>query len=226
MTTDPNSADPPRDARHWRYSYRRNRAHPRVRASRTVRIMKVLLPAVALAVTGLAIAWTELLPGTDRFRIGGGTLRGLHISGMVVSNPRYVGTDSRNRSYQISAESAQQPDPTGMLVHLTEPKADILVSDDGWIALSARSGMFDTRYNRIRLSGEVTLLMHGGLQFMSESAEIDLHDGIVTGTRPVHGVGDAVSITAEGFRLDGQTRKVTFTGRTTASIDGPGRDAS
>lgn len=204
--------------RRRRLAFTLNRRRPGARASRLVAFMKLLLPATALAIVALTFAWPQLLPDQREIRIGDVKMAGLNVDGLVMDNPRFVGTDSEQRPYQITAASASQRDKADQLVYLKDPKADILMRSSGWVAMAARAGIYDKGAETVDLSGGVTLFYDRGYQFASESARVDLRAGTAEGRQPVIGHGEGGRIEGEGFRLFDRGARIIFTGRSKAVL--------
>lgn len=213
------TAESPADGRRRR-GYAAIRRRPPARASRLVAMMKLLLPATALAIVGLTVAWPQLLPSQGEFRVGEGGVAGAHIDGLVMDNPRYVGVDDQRRPYQVSAGTASQQAKSDTHIYLDGPKADMLVSDDSWVALTAESGIYDRSIEVVELTGGVTIFYDRGYQFQSDSARIDLRAGTASGDRPVTGHGEAGEISGQGFRIFDRGARIIFTGRSTAILNG------
>ncbi len=185
-----------------------------------VSFMKLLLPAAALVVTGITVTWPQLLPDKNQLKVGSTPLMGLQIEGLVIENPRYIGTDKEQQSYQISAASASQSNRSDRFIYLTRPKADLMLSEHGRIALTARTGVYNRQVEIVELTGNVTLLTRNGFRFVSESAVIDLQESAATGRQQVRGTSSRGEVTAEGFRLKDGGRHVAFTGRSRAILPG------
>lgn len=201
------------------------RRRPAARASRLVAFMKLVLPATALAIVGLTLAWPQFLPDGE-FRIGESTMAGVNIDGLVMDNPRYVGIDEKRRPYQVSATTASQHSKSDDLVYLDDPKADIVVSETGWVAMTARTGIYDKTAETVALSGGVTVFYDRGYEFQSQTAQVNLRDGTAQSDDSVTGHGEAGEIIAEGFRLYDRGARVLFTGRSRAVLQSAGRDPS
>jgi lipopolysaccharide export system protein LptC len=182
--------------------------------------MKLLLPATALAIVGLTFAWPQLLPDKREIRIGDATMSGVNVDGLVMDNPRFVGTDSQNRPYQIAAASASQHSKSDQLIYLEYPKADLLMVNSGWVAMAAQAGVYDKTSELVDFSGGVTLFYDRGYQFVSGTAQVNLRDGTAMGDQPVSGHGEGGQIEAEGFRLYDRGTRIVFTGRSKAVLRG------
>lgn len=208
------------------FAFALNRRRPVARASRLVAFMKLVLPAAALAIVALTFAWPQLLPDQREIRIGDVQMTGINVDGLVMDNPRFVGTDAEQRPYQVTAASASQRGRADQLVYLRDPKADILMRNSGWVAMAAQSGIYDKKAETVDLSGGVTLFYDRGYQFESQSARVDMRAGTAEGRQPVIGHGEGGRIEGEGFRLFDRGARIIFTGKARAVLRGTGREPS
>jgi lipopolysaccharide export system protein LptC len=209
-----------------RLTFALNRRRPAARASRLVAFMKLVLPAAALAIVALTFAWPQFLPDKREIRIGDVKMTGVNVDGLVMDNPRFVGTDAELRPYQVTAASASQRGKTDQLVYLAAPKADILMKSSGWVAITAQAGIYDKKSETMDLSGGVTLFYDRGYQFASESARVDMRAGTAEGRQPVIGHGDGGRVEGEGFQLFDRGARIIFTGRSKAVLRGARRKPS
>jgi len=200
-----------------------NRRRPAARASRLVAFMKLVLPATALAIVAITFAWPQFLTDQREIRLGEIKMTGMNVDGLVMDNPRFVGTDAERRPYQVTAASASQRGKADQLIYLQAPKADILMKNSGWVAMTADAGIYDKKADIVDLSGGVTLFYDRGYQFTSESARVDLRSGTAEGRQPVIGHGEGGSVEGEGFELFDRGARIIFTGRSKAVFQGARR---
>ena len=194
---------------------RRIRANP----SRLVAFMKLMLPAIALAIIALLFAWPGLLPETARMRLGD-TVAGGNVSGLAMENPSYVGTDQHGRPYQIAAARASKYSDSASLVHLVRPVADFQASagETGWIRIVADAGAYNTTEHVIDLAGGITLVDGLNRQFHTDAMRVDLRSGTLTSDRQVRGGLPDGEITSQGIRITDRGKHVAFTGKTRATF--------
>lgn len=133
-------------------------------------------------------------------------------------NARYTGVDRKSRPYAVTAESAEQNAAVASIVKLNKPKADILLSDQSWIALTARDGIYYRESQILELNGNVNFFHDNGYEFHTTSAIIDLVAGDATGLENVLGQGPFGELTAEGFRIQNRGERVELVGRSSIII--------
>lgn len=186
--------------------------------TRFVGWMKLVLPLVAGLLVLLLVVWPQLEESTEGFRIGQSGLTLLDTGGQQVANALFTGTDNRNQPFAVTAQSAIQSESNSDAVELNLPKADLAMKDGSWIALAAKSGLYDKSAQSLELSGDVNMFQDGGYEFSTESARVMLKDGTVTGTEPIRGQGPFGLLKASGFRILDRGRRIIFTGRTQLTI--------
>ena len=185
----------------------------RNRYSMFVGLMKVVLPAMAAALILLVIAWPQLTKDRTRFSLGVANLGQDQIETLSMLNARFDGIDEKNRPYTVTADVAVQSPRDESIVDLELPKADMIMTDGSWLALTARSGRYDRDLEQLDLTGEVSLFHDKGFELRTEFARIDLDKGTAEGDQPVEGHGGAGTINSEGFHVSERGQRILFTGR-------------
>ena len=179
--------------------------------SRFVGILKVLLPAVAVGLIILVIAWPRI-EGTVPDQV---TLPEIDLQGGEVSvlNPRWNGVDEEDRPFTVTADLVSQSKEDTNLYELELPKADITLEDETWLALTARAGRFFYEEQQLELIGDVDMFHDQGFEIRTEAASIDLKSKDAWGEKPVEGHGPAGRLNAEGFRIVQEGDRIIFTGK-------------
>jgi lipopolysaccharide export system protein LptC len=181
--------------------------------SRFVALMKFLLPAVAVGLLMLVIAWPRLQPTVDRIRLGIPKVDLSEASDLRMINAHYSGVDKQNRPFTITAEVARQISGKDDLLALEAPKADMTLQSGAWLAVTAETGTYQSRAQKLDLFGDVELFHDKGYEFRTDIAHVDMAAGTAEGDQPVEGQGVFGHITAEGFRLLDRGQTVVFTGK-------------
>lgn len=178
-----------------------------------VGLMKVLLPTVATALLLAVVVWPQLDEQSKVFQIGYARIDKGAAENLRMVNARYTGVDRARRPFSVTAESAEQANPDSPKVELLQPKADILMQDGSWIAMTAELGNFNRATQMLELSGTVNLFHDKGYEFRTTSAVLDLRAGDAIGTEPVHGQGSFGHIQAEGFTVHNRGERIEFNGK-------------
>lgn len=200
----------PRSSR-WRAAPGRPSITPTsARRSRFVGLMKLVLPLAAALLIAILVGWPGHGIRDDGFRLSFLSERGQQTPEPGMVHARYMGTDSNNHPFIITADRATQveDDPDTIVLHTLQ--ADLTLEDGAWLALTARSGVFSRGVEKLRLNGPVSLFSDDGYEFRAEFAEVDLARGTVESDRPVSGQGPLGLLDAGSFRLVDQGRRLYF----------------
>lgn len=181
--------------------------------SRTVGLLKILLPTVALALVALIVIWAQLRNTDGGFRIGFSLIKPEDARTLSMINARYAGRSRSKQPYLVTAQTAIQARPGADLIKLTQPKGDITMKAGAWVALTAPLGDYLQSKELLDLSGGVNLFHDSGLEFNSPTARIDLRNSTAVGHDPVVGHGPAADIKSTGFRVLNEGTRVIFTGK-------------
>jgi lipopolysaccharide export system protein LptC len=199
-----------------------DRAH--LRHSRFVGLMKLLLPALAIAIVALILAWPEGKGARKRFRVDFAAGPSQEAESLRMVRPRFTGVDGEGRPFTVTAEVATRIAPQSDLVGLERPEADITLTRGAWVALKASEGTYNQATQELELRRQVDLFHDAGYEFHTTKALLGLKDGTARGDEPVEGQGPFGRLTAQGFRILDRGDIVIFTGRSTLVLQkGAGR---
>jgi lipopolysaccharide export system protein LptC len=177
-----------------------------------VAVAKRLLPVAAVALLAAIALWPEFESAADRGRVAFRRVVEVKPEALSVVAPRYQGLDEQNRPYTVTADTAVQAGDEEV-VQLQAPRADILLTDGGWLYLEANEGRFDRPRSHLDLAGRVTIHHDDGTQFVTDQAAVDIGGGNASGDAPVAAQGPFGTLSAEGFRLYDRGQVVVFTGQ-------------
>jgi lipopolysaccharide export system protein LptC len=182
------------------------------RRSRFVGVMKFALPLGAALLLAVVVVWSGAANRNEGFRLSFASGQGEEAPEPGMVNVRYMGTDSQNRPFVITAQRADitPGDPDTIVLHVLQ--ADMTLENGAWIALTAESGVYRRRLETLRLEGPVSLFSDTGFEFNAETAEVDLARGSVESDRPVSGQGPFGLLDAGGFRVVDEGRRLFFSG--------------
>jgi len=193
-------------------SFQRERPRYNPVYGRFVGIAKFCLPIIATALIVVIVVWPELSE-QSRFTLKASRIDRSEAENLHMLNARFTGVDISRRPFAVTAESADQTDAISPDIALNAPKADILLSNGTWVALTATIGNFNRERQLLELTGNVNLFHDRGYEFRTKSAVFDLTAGDAIGTEPVEGQGPFGHLRAEGFRIFNKGERVEFTGK-------------
>ena len=181
--------------------------------SRTVGLLKILLPTLALSLVALVVLWAQSRNSDEGFHIGFSTLNPGDALKLSMVNARYAGMSRTSQPYLVTAATALQDSPSADVIHLDAPKGDITLKSGAWVALSAPKGDYRQKTQLLDLRDGVTLFHDSGLEFNTATARINLKESTALGTDPVTGHGPASEISSAGFRVLEGGQRIIFTGK-------------
>lgn len=206
------SEERPRRRHHLPFSTRRTQSVSR-RYGRFVGIMRILLPTVATALVILVALWPQLTDQQQRYSITPAKIATEAAKTLTMVNGVYSGIDDKRRPYTLTADSVKLANSNLSVVALTAPKADLLMEDGSWVAVTAREGTYDRDKKILKLKGNVNLFHDSGYEFRTDAAVIDMMAGDAYGTDPVEGQGPFGNIKSQGFVIRNRGDKIQFTGK-------------
>lgn len=179
------------------------------RRRRFVQFMKFVLPALAVATMAVVVGWPRLTNREAMLPLSFSALESENAA-LVMSNPRYRGTDSNNQPYRVTADRAVQDPDDDQLVTLDKVNADISVNDGTWWSLTADTGFYDGNTSLLNLFGNVEIFGDAGYEMHTNSAEIDLKKNTVSSDEKVWGHSAMGEIRANGLRVYNGGRDIHF----------------
>lgn len=180
---------------------------------RIVNFLKVLLPTLAVVLISLVVAWPlldEQVKQLNQALIDAVTPT---PDSMQINNARYAGVDDENQPFTVTAETIRQPNIDEPFIGLSKPKADIMMADESWAALTAADGTYDRELQILTLQGDVSFFHDLGYEFRTQSARVDLQAGGAAGDEPIFGQGPFGLVEAEGFRIYERGSRVRLLGK-------------
>ncbi|MDA0338997.1 MAG: LPS export ABC transporter periplasmic protein LptC [Proteobacteria bacterium] len=168
---------------------------------RYVRRMKRLLPSAAAILSLGMLLWPALRESTSGFTLSFSEIEQFDDK-VRMETPRFVGTDTRERSFSVSANSAYHDAGDDQRVMLDVIEADIRRADGSWMALDAPVGIFQPKAEILDLSGQVNVFSDAGYEVHSRQLEVNMGDGKATSTSPVYGQGPFGVFEAGGAEVD------------------------
>ena len=127
--------------------------------------------------------------------------------------------DVRARMEAVTARVAQQVGGEQIL-DLEAPRGDMVLTDGGWVHVSADTGRYDRPRHHLDLAGDVTIHHDNGMTLRTAEAAVAVEAVTASGDAPVAAQGPFGTLESEGFRLKERGAVVVFTGRAHAVLEG------
>ncbi len=194
---------------------RRISAHHRY--SRMVELLRYLLPAAALSLVALVVAWPQLISGAGGLIVpifANAEVDGTDV--MRMHNPRYVGQTNDAKPYELTAASAYVDPNLPNRVHLDHPSGTLEGPRD--VNLVALKGLYDRAARKLELNGDVELTTSDGYHFETASTRINLQEGWAVGEQPIQGSGPTGTLSADRFQIRDKGDLLRFEGRVKVTL--------
>ncbi len=175
--------------------------------TRFVGLLKVALPALAVGILMLLVAWPRLHEG------GPPPAPPQAADTLEMSHARYVGVDEQQRPFSVDSEKAVRSAEAPEVIDLVKPRAEMTLEDGTWVFLSGDQGRYNEKTGKLLLLGHVDLVHDKGYEFRTDEAHVDVGAGNAWGDRPVEGQGPFGEIFSQGFRLFDKGKTIVFLGQ-------------
>ena len=203
------------------------------RHTRWVHILRRTIPiAAVLAVLGVVVTpFLSPMRGLasvslDSVGISGGKVR--------MEAPRLTGYRKDNRPYEVTAAAALQNIRNPTQVELETLIARLQVEREGWVTVNAKTGLFDTQKEKLRLVDDVRVRTETGYDIRMRTADVDFKGGTVVSKEPVEVELGTATVDANSVDVKDNGAMISFEGRVrvliknakAGTLAGPEREGS
>lgn len=189
------------------------------RHSRLVRLLRRAIPASIVAVLALLIVEAYFNPFRVLANIRVDPAK-IIISGtrIKMGSPRYSGYTTDNRPYEVTAQAASQDITKPDLIDLEDIWAKVEMQDKSTVVMTARSGLYNSKIDRLVLSDEIQLNTSTGNAARLHDATIEVKKGSVVSENPVEMAFLRGTLNANRLQIDDQGALITFGGGVTMTL--------
>jgi lipopolysaccharide export system protein LptC len=228
MTSSDWSARPSASATRRQAAFRAARRHTLL-----VQILRKAIPiAAVLAVLGLIVT-----PFLNPMRgLANVSVESVGISGGKVrmETPRLSGYRKDNRPYEVTAAAALQDIRNPTQVELEKLVARLQMEREGWVTVNAKTGLFDTQKEKLRLVDDVHVRTETGYDIRMRTADVDFKGGTVVSKEPVQVNLGTATVDANTLDVKDNGAMISFEGRVhvliknapAGTLAGPEREGS
>ena len=184
-----------------------------LRRTRTVRLIKLLLPAVAAALAGLLIILPGLKDRSGDLQLNipkpkSGELEKLHMENTVF----YV-TDDKNQVNNFTAETIDETEPGSKLIKLIKPEGLLPSDGNEWISIKSPIGFYDQNKRLLWLDNKVNMVYSDGMTATTQTVFYDSAAAKAYSRTSVDAKGYFGTLKSEGFEYYKNNRVIIFTGK-------------
>jgi lipopolysaccharide export system protein LptC len=195
-----------------------------LRHSRHVRMLRVGLPLVVIlggVAAFVVMTWLDPLRALARLPVD---LGGLVISGtkITMQQPRLVGYTRDQRSYAVNARAAAQDLANPDMLELQDISATMEMQDKGVVQIVARSGLYDTKTEKLTLQQNI-LVTSASYEGRLSEAVVEVRKGNVVSDKPVELKMQQGTVTANRLEVINSGSVIRFEGGVTMilTMDSP-----
>ena len=175
----------------------RQRADSTVGYSRFVRIMKVMLPIIAVSLVVMVVMYSAN-GRNETIKIAAKDLAEITQDRALVS-PQLTGTDGRGQPFTVTAKGASIEPGKARKMTIEDVNADITMQDKGWLQVGAMEGILDVEGKTLDLNKTINIHTDRGYECHTDSARYDFGAGVLKGTSAIKCQGPLGVITADRF---------------------------
>jgi lipopolysaccharide export system protein LptC len=174
-----------------------------VRHSRLVRFLRIAIPAAAAIALLGGIVTTALIKPLRELSKMPVDLGSLVVSGtkIMMQQPRLAGFTRDGRRYDLTAQAAGQDLTRPGLVELQGIQAIMELQDKAVYETTAKTGIYDTKAERLTLSTNIVVTSSSGYQALLSEAIVDMPAGKIISDKPVEVRTDVWTVSANRMEI-------------------------
>jgi lipopolysaccharide export system protein LptC len=192
-----------------------------MRHSRNVRVLRVAIPltiALGTIATVVVMTWLDPLRALAKLPVDAA---GLVVSGtkITMQQPRMAGFTKDSRPYVVTATAATQDLLSPDTLELQDIHAVMEMVDKSRFDLKAKSGLYDTKNEKLALQNNIVVTSSRYIAFMSQ-AQVNVRAGHVVTERPVEVKMQQGTINGNRMELFNSGDLIRFERGVTMVVDG------
>ena len=192
-----------------------------MRHSRNVRVLRVAIPltiALGTIATVVVMTWLDPLRALAKLPVDAA---GLVVSGtkITMQQPRMAGFTKDSRPYVVTATAATQDLLNPDTLELQDIHAVMEMVDKSRFDLKAKSGLYDTKNEKLALQTNIVVTSNRYIAFMSQ-AQVNVRAGHVVTERPVEVKMQQGTINGNRMELFNSGDLIRFDRGVTMLVDG------
>lgn len=190
-----------------------------LRHSRLVRLLRVGIPIIAVLGVLITVLTVYVLDPLRALAKLPGSIGGLVVSGtsITMQQPRLAGYTQDRRPYVVTARAATQDVTKPDTVTLLELRATIEFKDAGKYELTARSGLFESKLDRLTLQDDI-LVNSANYQAKLSEAVVNVRTNHMVSEHPVEVTMPQGTIKANRLEVTNSGEVIRFEGGVTMML--------
>ena len=187
-----------------------------LRHSRWVRLLRVGIPAAVVVAAAIIFMSVYVLDPLRQLAKLPGSIGGLVVSGTAITmqQPRMAGYTQDRRPYVVTARAATQDVTKPDIVTLLDLRATIEFKDGGKYELTARSGLFESKLDRLTLQDDI-LVNSATYQAKLSEAVVNVRTNHMVSEHPVEVIMPQGVVNANRLEVTNSGELIRFEGNVT-----------
>lgn len=187
------------------------------RHSRRVNRLKILLPLLAVVMSGGFIGYSLVsTPASVAVQTEGSAFA---EGKLVMDSPKLEGFTKDGRPYSVNASRATQDYDKQDIISLDGIDARMPVETDNWARVEAMSGVYDRAANTLDVPTDILVTTTDGMVAKLKSAFLDIDNGSLKSTTTVDIQSYGSRVTADSMMVLENGKRVIFETRVRVYID-------
>ncbi len=175
--------------------------------------LKIVLPALAVAILLAITVWPNLIENENRFRLSAENVMEEAPQASLIVGPRYTGTTNNGLSYTIRAAAAAPSPENANAINLKNLQIDIKSENATTIFVSANRSTYWRNRHGLSTQGDIMIRTTSGYEIKTDAAYADFAQGILWSDRAITGKSPQGSFTAAGFEAKDDGNQVILHGK-------------
>ena len=201
-------------------AYRDARRH-----SRVVRILRIVLPALAIIGIGVFWASARFIPSDIAGLISNAGID-ITSNSVIMKTPHISGFEGTRRAYEVTAAHAIQSLSDPKVLTFETINAHIGLDNAGTATVDAGTGVYNGNNNTLELKDGISVHTTTGYSAKVEQAAVDLAAGSLQTSHPVEIQGKEGTLRADSMVVTDRGKHVTFHGGVSVTFMPPAELAS
>lgn len=182
-----------------------------------MRLLKRLLPVLAVSITLVFAAWSWLVtPGKVSIDVASS---GFVDGKLVMASPKLDGYTKDNLPYSMTASRAIQEPGNMDRFELEDIVASLPLTREQLAEVTARTGFYDNTTRKLNIDSPISIVTSDGLRATLNDAQIDVGAGSLRTAKPVDIRLDGSSISADSMQVTENGKALVFERNVRMTLD-------
>ena len=170
--------------------------------AKKVRIVKLLLPALAAIILGIMVIFPQFKKTQSNIDFDITLPKKGELEKLHVENTLFNITDADNKVSQFTADNIDETEPQSKIIKLVNPKGKISLKNGGFADMHSASGFFDQANNRITLIEDAFINYNAETDIKTSRVTYDFNTHKAKGNADIYVEGIYGKMQAESFSFD------------------------